>query len=621
MTSAAPPGELGTALAAPVEAVLANAKRLDRIDLIDRIETSLQTLAAPAPFQFVVVGEIKRGKSSLLNGILGVPGLLPVDTDVCTAAQIIVEWAAEPRCEIVLADGTTQAATLSTVDEWATLLGQETMDGEVHTVRIGLPNRLLGLGAVLVDTPGINGPVRGHTDRTRAALAGADAALFVLDGDTELTAPELAFANEVTSAGLDVIFVATKRDLPGSDEVVARDWELLEQHAPHLATATLHSVSSTLKSRADTEARDATTDVERSGARELFDLSGFGPFLAQLVHRINARDVIRGQAVLRQAASASEQLLADVERRLSALQESDPDRIEGEVKERIGRLREAAQEGRRAAKRESQRLAAEIDDEIRRIGDQIRQRAEEIVAAPHVEPAIVRQETESGLDTAWIVANRLLAAGAVSAVGEAASALERYGLQTLLDDVRPTIAIGSGPKPLAKPVGTGGQSSGEQLFRYLPIVHAPAAVGHLLGLVGATSAAASVGLPLVGLPILGAAFLFRRSLDQKNANRREAAGLVNQSLREALEGLRSQARSALVAIGGEIDQLLVDRAGERRNQILDERRQLLAMAKESSENRHRTVGRLRGQRRALEQAGARLDELLALLSKSLETPK
>ena len=38
----------------------------------------------------VVVGEVKRGKSSVINAIAGARDLLPVDVDVCTSAPVQV---------------------------------------------------------------------------------------------------------------------------------------------------------------------------------------------------------------------------------------------------------------------------------------------------------------------------------------------------------------------------------------------------------------------------------------------------------------------------------------------------------------------------------------------------
>ena len=51
----------------------------------------------------VVVGEKKRGKSSLINALVGRPGLLPVDADVATCVHIVVSHG--PEGAEVLAGG------------------------------------------------------------------------------------------------------------------------------------------------------------------------------------------------------------------------------------------------------------------------------------------------------------------------------------------------------------------------------------------------------------------------------------------------------------------------------------------------------------------------------------
>ena len=51
----------------------------------DEIDTDRRRGTGPPVF--VVVGETKRGKSSLVNALVGVPGLSPVDASVATSAS------------------------------------------------------------------------------------------------------------------------------------------------------------------------------------------------------------------------------------------------------------------------------------------------------------------------------------------------------------------------------------------------------------------------------------------------------------------------------------------------------------------------------------------------------
>src|SRR4051794_3748053 len=56
-------------------------------------------------FSVAVVGEFKRGKSSLVNALLDEPRLLPVDIDVATSVPTVVTYGHPARAIVHFADG------------------------------------------------------------------------------------------------------------------------------------------------------------------------------------------------------------------------------------------------------------------------------------------------------------------------------------------------------------------------------------------------------------------------------------------------------------------------------------------------------------------------------------
>jgi ribosome biogenesis GTPase A len=71
------------------ERLAAEARRVQRDDLIQLLD-DLPAADEAGPIRVVVVGETKRGKSMLLNTIIGRPHLSPVGVDVTTSCWLEV---------------------------------------------------------------------------------------------------------------------------------------------------------------------------------------------------------------------------------------------------------------------------------------------------------------------------------------------------------------------------------------------------------------------------------------------------------------------------------------------------------------------------------------------------
>ncbi|WP_460850048.1 dynamin family protein, partial [Phytohabitans suffuscus] len=85
MTSPSKPEALQKLLTGAVDTSLAFLRKTDPDAAADLDAVRRRDLGRPA---IVVVGETKRGKSSLVNALIGVPGLSPVDAAVATAAYL-----------------------------------------------------------------------------------------------------------------------------------------------------------------------------------------------------------------------------------------------------------------------------------------------------------------------------------------------------------------------------------------------------------------------------------------------------------------------------------------------------------------------------------------------------
>lgn len=172
-------------------------------------------------FHLVVVGEFNHGKTTFVNALLGA-SILPVGVTPTTAVIHHLEYAAEPRAEVVYASG--QRTGLPFEDVRAFTVGGERSSsaGEVKFLEVGYPAELLRERVVLVDTPGVNDLSLQRADITYSYIPRSDAVLFLIDAGQPLKESERVFLQEklLGQSRDKILFVVTKRDIWSPDEEV-----------------------------------------------------------------------------------------------------------------------------------------------------------------------------------------------------------------------------------------------------------------------------------------------------------------------------------------------------------------------------------------------------------------
>lgn len=137
--------------------------------------------------QIVVLGEFTRGKSRLLNSLLGIE-LLPYALETTTAVNTFLRGLPLERQKryivIHYLDGREQEIAWeddNALRRWGTELDTSNRDGRkmVSHIDVFLDHPLLRRDLVLVDTPGLQTVVKHHEQITRKAIAGAHIALWV----------------------------------------------------------------------------------------------------------------------------------------------------------------------------------------------------------------------------------------------------------------------------------------------------------------------------------------------------------------------------------------------------------------------------------------------------------
>lgn len=161
-------------------------------------------------FYVAVLGQFKRGKSTLINALLG-EALLPVGVAPVTSVVTVVRHGAR-GARARVADGEWEPMPVERVGELVSEKANPENRLAVRGVEVLLPSRLLAPGLCLVDTPGISSVFAGNTAETHAFVPHVDAAIVVLGADPPISAEELELVSDVAGRVHDVLFVLAKAD-------------------------------------------------------------------------------------------------------------------------------------------------------------------------------------------------------------------------------------------------------------------------------------------------------------------------------------------------------------------------------------------------------------------------
>ena len=186
-------------------------------------------------FDVVVCGEVKKGKSSFINAIIG-ERILPVDTKVATSQAFRIVNSNKQAFYLVFTDGTKQEVERDDLENYGSQAkidknGEPITFGKiVDYMEVHTPIPFLPQSVVLVDTPGLGAIYANHATVTKRHLAKASAVIFILDPTNPITEPEISFLNEVTGITPNVLLVMTKQDNYDEEYIntqINRDVEIL----------------------------------------------------------------------------------------------------------------------------------------------------------------------------------------------------------------------------------------------------------------------------------------------------------------------------------------------------------------------------------------------------------
>ncbi|MFB1296139.1 isoniazid-induced dynamin-like GTPase IniA [Mycobacterium sp. pW049] len=307
----------------------------ERGDLVARLTRAEQRINDPQ-IRVVIAGQLKQGKSQLLNSLLNMP-VARVGDDESTVVATVVSYGEQASARLVVArpDGEEPELIDIPVADLRNDLRRAPQAGgrEVLRVEVTAPSPLLKGGLAFIDTPGVGGHGQPHLSATLGLLPDADAMLMISDTSQEFTEPEMTFMRQALEVCPVAVIVATKTDLyPHWRQVV-------DANAAHLRRAGIATplvpVSSTLRSHA-----------VQLNDKELNEESNFPAIVKFLSEEVLKRqhDRVRDHAI-GEIRAAAEHLKLAVDSELAAL--NDPhtrDRLTADLERRKQEAQDALQQ-------------------------------------------------------------------------------------------------------------------------------------------------------------------------------------------------------------------------------------------------------------------------------------
>lgn len=210
---------------------------LDALHITTTLRDEIREYLQNDRFRLAVMGEFKRGKSTLINALLEQPDMMPAATLPCTSALTEIRFGPtrtfavseqrglpgtfEPSTQETFKKGVAQAAKL----HHAAKKGAAAAAAEIPHWRVTLPAAFLSEASIsLIDSPGL-GEDYARDELTKAEAKRADAAILVFNGDQIASLEELSLIEDMDSKAADMFVVVNK-----ADRVPEADWPRLRAH-------------------------------------------------------------------------------------------------------------------------------------------------------------------------------------------------------------------------------------------------------------------------------------------------------------------------------------------------------------------------------------------------------
>lgn len=165
-------------------------------------------------FSVGILGEFKRGKSTVINSLLG-KEIMPADILPCSATMNRVTYDMKPHAEILMMDGSVKNVSVEELKNYVTKTTKdnEAVAATVEEAIVYYPCAFCQNGVDIVDTPGLNDDER-MNKVTEEVIPKLDAVIMVVTHDSPFSMSEAEFVrNKIMASDVGrIIFLVNKMD-------------------------------------------------------------------------------------------------------------------------------------------------------------------------------------------------------------------------------------------------------------------------------------------------------------------------------------------------------------------------------------------------------------------------
>jgi small GTP-binding protein len=162
-------------------------------------------------FNLVILGAFKRGKSTLINALLG-EAVLPTAIVPLTSVVTILGYGKSLDIRVLFQNGQSRPITQGELADYITEKGNPKNKKGVREVEIAYPSDYLRDGVRIIDTPGVGSVYSHNTEVAYNYLPQVDAAVFVVTVDPPLSSAEQDFLKDIREYVHKLFFVLNKID-------------------------------------------------------------------------------------------------------------------------------------------------------------------------------------------------------------------------------------------------------------------------------------------------------------------------------------------------------------------------------------------------------------------------